>query len=168
MAKRCKSCFFLSRYQSYLRLIYSFNWISKSLNLNSFKSWLTNLFSFQLISCSSWLTDLFSFSVDIMFIMTYRSVFLFSWYHVHHRHSDKFSNDVRQRERRGCESAVQNRSPLLQGLVHHRPGRRHSIRPPPLRIRHGRGRNMLSHSPEIIFIILNRNFCSVRFFYYHV
>ena len=70
-----------------------------------------------------------------------RSAFVFfSWYHVHHRHLDKLSNDLREWERRGCKSAVQDCCPLLQRLVHYRPGGRHSLRSSTLRLRHRRGR----------------------------
>ena len=35
-----------------------------------------------------------------------------------------------------CSAADQDRRALLPRVVHHRPGRRHPLRPPPLRVGH--------------------------------
>ncbi len=69
----------------------------------------------------------------------YCHLFIFSGHHVHHRHPDQLPHHVRERERRGRVAPLQDRRPLLPRLVHHRPRRRHPVRPPTRWVGHGRG-----------------------------
>ena len=64
----------------------------------------------------------------------------FSRRHFHSGHHHKFSHDIREQQRWSGVPSWKDSRPLPEGLVHHRPGGRHTLRPFSRWLPHWRGK----------------------------